>query len=296
MKRAWLFALVLALCATPSGFCQNVKASPPAAAPVAGDDPREIIRRAAENDFANELKTHEYTYVERDETRRLNSKGGTKSTESKTYDVLFLAGEQTQRLTAKNDKPLPAKEAAKEDERLEKIIRKREQESPEKKQKRLAEEEKERAESRKFVLEIAEAYNFTMEQPETLNGRETYVIAAEPRPGFQPHMKYANYLPKFRFHIWIDKAELQWVKLHVDVLDTVSWGLFLLRLHKGSQIELEQTRVNDEVWLPEHVHARLDARVGLLMQFNIEVDQTYRDYREFQSGVRILSSAPAPKP
>ena len=59
------------------------------------------------------------------------------------------------------------------------------------------------------------------------------MIDADPRPGYEPHMKDAKFLPKFRFRVWIDEAEKQWVKLDIQCIDTVSVGLFLLRLHKG---------------------------------------------------------------
>ena len=93
-------------------------------------------------------------------------------------------------------------------------------------------------------------------------GREAYVIDAEPRPGFEPHRKEAKILPKFRFRVWIDKDEAEWVKLDAECIDTVSVGWFLARIHKGSRMLIEQTRVNNEVWLPKHVALKLDARLS----------------------------------
>jgi hypothetical protein len=141
---------------------------------------------------------------------------------------------------------------------------------------------------RQFVREVADAYNFRMTGVETLNGRETYVIDAEPRPGYQPHLKEARILPKFRFRAWIDKRESQWKKLDVQCIDTVSFGLVVARLHKGSRVVFEQTRVNDEVWLPQHMAVKLDARVALLKEFNIEQDVTYRDYKKFRADTKLV--------
>ncbi len=100
--------------------------------------------------------------------------------------------------------------------------------------------------------------------------------------------KDAKILPKFRFRAWIDKDESQWKKLDVQCIDTVSFGLFLARVHKGSRIIIEQTRVNDEVWLPQHVAVKLDARMALLKDFNVEVDVTYRDYKKFRTDTKIV--------
>jgi hypothetical protein len=123
---------------------------------------------------------------------------------------------------------------------------------------------------------------------ENLEGRETLVIDGDPRPGYEPRMKDAKFLPKFRFRVWLDQAEKQWVKLDIHCIDTVSVGLFLLRLHQGSNIQIEQVRVNDEVWLPRHIAIMLDARLALLKGLKIAEEVTYRDYKKFRTDTKIV--------
>ena len=252
---------------------------------------QELIRRVVENDIQNDKKQRDYTYIERNVENRLDGKGRTKSTETKTYEVLNIYGEQVQRLIEKDDKPISAKEAAKEEEKIQKIINKRENESEKDRQKRAEREAKEREEGKQFEREIANAYNFTLLGTQLISGREAWMISAEPRPGFVPHMKYANYLPKFHGRIWIDKADLQMSKMDVEALDTVSWGLFLARIHKGSHFMIEQTRINDEVWLPRQVAFKFDARFALLKGFNIDGEQTFRDYKKFRTDAKIVGVA-----
>ena len=211
-----------------------------------------------------------------------------KSTELKTYEVLVLYGEQVERLIAKDDKPFSDKDAAKEEQKIQKIIEKRKKEPEEDRRKRLAKKEKDREEGRQFVREIADAYSFHLVGLEQLDGRDTYLIDADPRPGFQPHIKEAKILPKFRFRAWIDKNESQWKKLDVECIDTVSFGWVLARLHKGTRVMIEQTRVNDEVWLPKQITAKVDVRLALLKNFNIDVDITYKDYKKFRTGTKIV--------
>ena len=249
---------------------------------------RGLIRQVAEKDMVNDMRQRDYTYIEREEEHRLDGKGQVKSTETKTSEVMMVYGDQIERLIAKNDKPLSPKDAAKEDERIQKITEKRKNETDEQRAKRLKQEEKDREETRKFVGEVADAYNFHLAAMEELDGRETYVIDAEPRPGFEAHSKEAKFLPKFRFRVWIDKAEGQWVKLDAQAIDTVSVGLFLARVHKGSRIVIEQTRVNDEVWLPRHVAVNVDVRLALVKNFNVAEDVTYRDYKKFRSNSRVV--------
>lgn len=252
------------------------------------DQIRQLIRTTADHDMANDKKQRDYTYVERQEDRRVDGKGQVKSTEIKTYDVMEIYGEQVQKLISKDDKPLSEKDAKKEDEKIQKLIDKREKESAADREKRLQKEEKDREDARKFVGEVADAYSFRFLGMETLDGRENYLIDAEPRPDYKAHLKEAKILPKFRFRAWIDKDEVQWRKLDIECIDTVSFGLFLLRVHKGSRIVIEQTRVNDEVWLQKHIALNADFRLALLKNFDFNVDITDRDYKKFGSDTKII--------
>ena len=249
---------------------------------------KDLIRRVAENDMANDKKLRDYTYTEREETKKINKKGEVSSTESKTSEVLQIYGETVEKLIAKNDKPLSEKEAAKEDERIQKIIDKRKNESDSDREKRIKKEEKDREEGREFVKEVADAYNFTLLGVEPVNGRDAWVIQADPRPDYVPHKKEAKLLAKVVGKVWIDKEEDQWVRLDTRVTDTISFGLFLARLHEGTRVIVEQTRVNDEVWLPKHAAIHVDVRVALLKNFDVDLDVTDRDYKKFRTGARII--------
>lgn len=266
----------------------NAAANVPAAS-LSEDQIREIIRKSADNDIANDKKLRNYTYVERQEEKHLNGKGEVKSTEVKTYDVMEIYGEQVQKLVSKDDKPLSEKDAQKEDEKVQKIIDKRKDESDSDREKRLKKEEKEREDERKFVSEVADAYNFRFVGMETIEGRENYVIDADPRPGYEPKMKEAKILPKFRFRAWIDKDEIQWKKLDAECIDTVTFGLLLFRLHKGSHAMFEQTRINDEVWLQQHLTARVDGRIALLKGIDVDIDISDRDFKKFGSDTKITT-------
>jgi hypothetical protein len=257
------------------------------------DQIKELIQKVADHDIENDKKQRDYTYIERDVNNKLDGKGKIKSTETRTYEVLEIYGEQVQRLIEKDDKPISEKEAAKEEEKIQKIIDKRRKESEQDRKKREAKEEKDHEEGRQFVREISDAYNFTFIGTEPVGGRETWVIQADPRPGFVPHMKYANYLSKFRGRVWIDKTDLQLARMDVECLDTVSWGLFLVRFHQGSHFMLEQTRVNDEVWLPSQVAAKIDVRLAVLKNYKMDMEQTFRDYKKFRTDSKILGVSEA---
>jgi hypothetical protein len=249
---------------------------------------QQLLRVVAEKDIENDKKLRDYTYIEHEVEHKLDGKGQVKTAESKTYEILEIYGEQVQRLIEKDDKPLSEKEKNKEEEKIQKVIDKRKNESQDDRRKREAKEEKEREDDRKFVREVADAYNFKLVGTESVGGREAWVIDGEPRPGYEPHMKEAKYLPKFHGRVWIDKSDLQLAKMDVECLDTVSLGLFLARFHKGSRLMLEQTRVNDEVWLPRELTAKVDVRLALLKNFNVDVKQSFHDYKKFRATTKLL--------
>jgi hypothetical protein len=263
--------------------------TPDASGALSQQQMQNLLRVVADKDTENDKRLRDYTYIERDEEHKLDGKGEVKSTEVNTYEVMELYGEQVQRLIAKDDKPLSEKDAAKEEEKIQKIIDKRKNESDSDRRKRREKEDKDREEGRKFVHEVSDAYDFKLVGTELVGGREAWVIDGEPRPGFVPHMKDARFLSKFRGRVWIDKNDLQLAKMDVECLDTISWGVFLARFHKGSRFMLEQTRVNDEVWLPRQLTAKIDVRLALLKNFNVGFEQTFRDYKKFRATTKVYA-------
>src|SRR5580765_8871035 len=79
---------------------------------------QQLFRVVADKDLENDKRLRDYTYIERQVEDKLDGKGNSKSSEIKTYEVLEIYGEQVERLTEKDDKPLSQKDAAKEEERI----------------------------------------------------------------------------------------------------------------------------------------------------------------------------------
>jgi len=132
----------------------------PAAAPapsLSEDQIRELIRQTADHDMENDKRQRDYTYIQREEEHKLDGKGQVKSTETKTSEIMELYGEPVERLVAKEDKPLSDKDAKKEEEKIQKLIDKRKNESQEDRKKREEKEEKDREQNRQFVREVADA-------------------------------------------------------------------------------------------------------------------------------------------
>jgi hypothetical protein len=265
----------------------SIELRPDASGNVPPEQIRKLLLRAERNDLENNKRLRDYTYVQRVELRKLDGQGRVKKVESTTLDVLEIYGEQVFKRVAKDDKPLGESDAKKEDEKIQKIIDKRKSESESDRRKRLEREEKSREEDRKFVLEIADAFNFRLVGSEVVDGFDTWVLEAEPHPGYEPRQRGSKALTKFKGRVWIDKSEAEMVKLDMTAIDTLAFGWVLARIHRGTHVVLEQTKINNEVWLPKHVAAHVDARVALFKNFDEDVDVAYRDYKKFRTETKI---------
>lgn len=252
------------------------------------DDPKQIVRRGLDEDQRDFQLARNYTYEQREELKVLDRRGAIKKHEINTYDVTILYDEPYSRRIRKNDKPLTEKEDKKEAEKLDKLVAQRKNESAEEHAKRLANQEKQRQEARAFVRDVINAYDFRIVGEEQVDGHDAYVVEANPRKDFHPTQPHADVLPKLRGKIWIDKKDYGWVKVEAETLETISWGLFLLRIHKGTQMTFEQTRVNDEIWLPLRISINANARLALLVNGVFDWESSFSNYKKFTSEVRLL--------
>lgn len=291
-RKAHFFVLLVGV-GLATLWAQESPPTPPAARQVLPPtkDPQEIVRRALDVDLIDFQLARNYTYEQRNEMKVLDRRGDVKKHEINTYDVMILYDEPYSRRIRKDDKPLTGKEETKEAEKLDKFVAERKNESEKEREKRLVKQEKERQDERAFVRDIVNAYDFRIVGEEPVDGHDTYVVDANPRKDFHPTQPHADILPKLRVKFWISKQDYGWVKLEAETLDTISWGFFLLRIHAGTRIRFEQTRVNDEIWLPRRLTLNATARVALLANGALDWESTFSNYKKFTSGARILPGA-----
>lgn len=251
---------------------------------LCAQDANEIIRRSVDRDATNFERFKNYTFLERIEDRRYGRNGKLGSKEIQTYEFMVLGGRPYGKLVQRDDKPLSAKEARKEQEKLDKELAKRQRESASEKTKA----DKDRAEQRRYLREVPEAFNLTVQGTTQMGDRPVWIIGAQPKTGYEPKIKRAEMLAHLRGKIWVDQTDYQWVKAEVEVIDPISFGLGMVKLAAGSILNFEQVRVNEEVWLPARISVRADARVLYLRNLREELDITYRDYQKFQAESRVV--------
>ncbi len=136
--------------------------------------------------------------------------------------------------------------------------------------------------------EVIRAFDFTIEGEESIVGEPAWRIRAEPKPDYKPEFKKAGFLSKLAGTIWISKSDYGWVKTEVETIEPAKFGLFLLTLKKGAQMEFTQTKLNNELWLLDHVRLSFEARV-LVAGVRREVLIDWSDFKKFTAESRLVA-------
>lgn len=257
---------------------------------VLAQDARQIIQKSVELDQANWLRMKDYTWIARESERHLDSARRVKSQDTKEWETVVLYGQPHRRMLKHDGEPLKPGEQRREQEKMDHAVAKLERESPEQRERREAKEEQQREKDREFLREVPDLFDFRLEGEQKIEGMDVWVIAATPKSGYRPKSSDAAAMLKIRGKIWIDKAAYQWVRIEAETTATISWGLFLARLNPGAKLVFEQTRVNDEVWLPRREFVSGSGRLGLVKKIAMEQELIWSNYRKFQVESKIISS------
>jgi hypothetical protein len=250
-------------------------------------DAREIIRHAVAADERNWKIARNYTFLQRVELRRLDTQGRAKSSEVETYDVTLPEGTPYRQLVQRDDRPLPPTEEKREQASLAKSIAERRQETAAERATRLSVYQRRPDWQREAWHELADAFEFRLTGEGTLDGHNVFIVEATPRQGYQARSRTAKLFRSLRGRFWVDQQDQQIVKVEVEVIDTISVGLFLVRVAKGSLATLSLTH-GDGVWLPDRLQVSASARLGLIQALRIEQDVHYSRYSSVSADARTV--------
>jgi len=261
-----------------------------AAGAMSAQDASEIVRKSVELDQANWARMKDYTWIARQTDRGLDSSGHVKSEKTDEWETVVLYGEPHRRMLERDGKPLSAEDQRAEQVKLDKAAAKFQRESPGQRARREAEYEKRREKGREFLRDVPDLFDFKLLGDQKFDGYDVWVISATPKPGAQPKHSDAKPLLKVQAKMWIDKAEYQWVRLEAETTATISFGLFIARLNPGAKLVFEQTRVNDEVWLPKREIISGAGRLALVKKLAGEQEVTWNNYRKFQVDSKVVAT------
>jgi hypothetical protein len=250
-------------------FCALVLLmSAPGAAPRDGLDGDTIVRRSTAASRVDFAAAPDYAYHERTRT----------DDGVKTYDVTMILGSSYKRLIKHDNRLLSADEETQETEKFNDEVAKREAESPDERASRIAEYQKTREHAHRILNELPKAFAYTMASTRRVGARTVYVLQATPRKGYDPPDTESRVLTAMRGEFWIDTETFQWVKATARVLKPVSIAGFLARVEPGTEFELEQMRISDGVWLPQHFQIRSRSSILFFFHHHINEDDTFFDY------------------
>jgi hypothetical protein len=244
-------------------------------------DTREIVGQSIAAAERSWQARDQYTYMERDEDRRLDSLGQVKSENVDVTKMILVNGVRFGQLIEHNGKLPSAEELRKRDEDFEKL----KHETSDERAARLRKDQ----ENRSFLDELLQAFNFQLVGEEVAEGRPAYVFQATPHAGYRPRGKYGKMLSKVEGKLWVDKKDFGWIKVDGQVTQSFSMGLFVARVQRGSHIILEQKCVGDGVWVPKRLEVRATARVLFLKSLDIERILSYSDYHPWADGSYTVS-------
>ena len=257
-----------------------------------GQDAREIVRRAVELDQNNWATRADYTWIGHSRERHFNARNEVTSDRRVSWEVLIIDGLPFTRELSRDGKPLAAAEERKERQKLDKETARLAGETPADKQKHAADFEKSRRHERAFLLEIPDAFDLRLDGSDTIDGQEVWVISGVPKPGYRARTRDGAALSKIRGKMWIEKAGNQWVRVEAETIQTISFGVFLARLSPGAKLVLEQTKINDNLWLPKREYMSGKGRVALVKRISEDDEITWTDYKKFQVDSRIVPRQP----
>ena len=251
-----------------------------------------IVQQSLQRELMNTRLLDNYVYEAKEATTTYDVAGHPTKSASKVTEYLWVDGSRYKRLVEENGKPLTGAPALREQRKLDEELAKRRHESAGDREKRQADDARRRQESRQTRDEVVKAFNFRLVGEESVGGVKCWRIAADPKPGYVGETRISRMFPKMRGTIWVHQQGYQWLRVEMETLDAITFGGFLAKLDKGARFNLEQMRVNDELWALRQLNTRVTAR-ALLMRFNQGQQIDFRNYRKFSAESRVLEAGPA---
>jgi len=255
-----------------------------------GLDVAALLREVEKNQDELENRVAEYAFKQTETDREISSKGELKKETVKVYEVFPLPNrEPVEKLISENGVPLSPERAAKEDRRVQEEFAKAEREK-EKDEKKVAQRRAEREKKKDEGTEISpflKVCEFVSPRRELLAGRETIVFDFRPRPGFKPQNREESLVAKLIGVVWIDPVDKQVIRLEARLAEGFKMaGGLLVSLKPGAALVVEQTRMEQGVWLPRFAHINLSVKVLLFGGGDYNKTIEWSDYKHFTGDVK----------
>ncbi len=229
----------------------------------------------------------DYLYHSVESQQQLDGHGQIKKTVVNEYDHYWSNGVPVWRVVVKNGRPLSPEETKHEDERIDKAVAK----ARERRDKADAQGRQTDAmgEQEITVSRLLELGSFTNARRVQQNGRDTIAVDFTGNPKAKTLNRAEDAVRDLQGTAWIDEIDRMLVRVEGHFVDSFKLGGGLLvEIKKGTGFTFEQTKVNDEVWLPARIDAQGSLRALLFVSFSGRVHVTESGYHKFRTSSNIL--------
>ena len=239
------------------------------------------------------LKTDEalqsgYAFSERQVEQKRDGAGRVREEHVKVYEVYPpLPGEERyRRLIEEDGRPVPKEKLEKQDrerqKKVEAYARDLAERSPKDVERAQREYRKEMAERSADIEDIFNIFDVRMIGREPLDGHATIAFTLTPKPKVKARTDSGKMMQHFNARAWISESEYELVRIEVEAIDNISFGLGLLaRLHRGATASFERRKINGEAWLPAKMSYAGSGRLLMLRQLRLAGSSEFFNYRRF---------------
>lgn len=218
-------------------------------------DPQQMKTRALANWRKSELALENYSCTVQEEDDELNSNGTVKHRRTSEVEQFYVSGVEIDRTLSRNGVPLTGSAARREQERVDKEV---------KKYTDAKQVQKEEAAEEKQVSLFLQAVRFDNGKRETRDGRSIIMYDLSGDPQFHPTNIEGRFAQALTGQIWLDEDTGTPVEMQVHTDRDVKVGAGLLaNVHKGFRFHFVQQHEPDGAWILKSLDGTGDARAAL---------------------------------
>ncbi len=216
----------------------------------------------------------DYGCMKLEEDDNVNGKGEITKRTTTLYQISYIHGNEMARKIEVDGKPLSAAEEQKEDERLQKEVARYDKEA--------ADPNPKKNDDDVGISDFLRVSRFTNPRWERFRGQDVVVFDFGPNPNYKPEKLVDKFIYDLVGTVWVDPQaeDIARLEARFDNSFKIGGGV-LASLQKGSAFQFEQSRVNNEVWLPSYDEVHVGAKFLLVKTFRANVIDHYYDYQKF---------------
>lgn len=215
----------------------------------------------------------DYACMKLEENDEINAKGKITGRAVTLYQVSYIAAHEIDRKIEVNGKPLTPAQQQKEDDRINKKIDQYNKEAVNPPKKDSGDV---------GISDFLRVSRFTNPRWERFRGQDMVVFDFGPNPNYKPKKLADKLIYDLVGTVWVDAQAQDVVRLEARFGNSFKiGGGVLASLQKGSAFQFEQSRVNNEVWLPSYDEIHVGAKLLMLKTFRADQTDHYYDYQKF---------------